>query len=151
MFLLEESRRELVEACLGLGDVDMRIRPAADEWCALEVLAHIPDVDRHYLQQARAIRDQKQYVFQYFDDESWKATHSDVASLSLQRVLNELKTSHMEVLKAVEELDSDDLVRAGVHPRRGRYTVREALLRMPDHDRNHAHQIQVIREALSKR
>ena len=151
MFLLEESRRELVEACLGLGDVDMRIRPTAGEWCALEVLAHIPDVDRHYLHQALATRDQKQCVFQYFDDESWKATHSDVASLPLQRVLNKLKASHMEVLKAVEELESDDLVRAGVHPRRGRYTVREALLRMSDHDRNHARQIQAIREALSKR
>ena len=152
LYLLEKSRRELVEVCLkATTEVDLRTRPTADEWSVLEVLAHIPAVDRHYLQQALGMLAKKQHIFQYFDEDTWKTTHQDVNLQPFHQVFEDLVLSREEVLKAIEKLGQKDMEQAGLHPRRGRYTVREALLRMPDHDRNHARQIYAILEALSRR
>ncbi|MBI2887232.1 MAG: DinB family protein [Chloroflexi bacterium] len=150
LFLLERSRRELYEACLGMSDLELRTRPAQDEWTVVEVLAHLPDVDRHYLQEALTMLAEDQHLFRHFDDEAWKVTHADVLSLPLSQIFGHLRVSHDEITRAVELLSSQDLERAGIHPRRGRYTVRDVFLRLPDHDLNHAHQIRAIRDAVAR-
>lgn len=150
LFLLERSRRELFEACLGMSDVALRTRPTQDEWAVVEVLAHLPDVDRHYLQEALTMLAEDQHLFHHFDDEAWKATHADVVSLPFSQIFDHLRASHDEITRAVELLSSQDFERAGIHPRRGRYTVRDVFLRLPDHDLNHAHQIQTIRDTLAR-
>jgi DinB superfamily len=42
------------------------------EWSVVEILSHLVDVDRHWLREALAIRDDSDHVFVHFDDERWK-------------------------------------------------------------------------------
>ncbi len=150
--LMEElgsAREELLRQSEGLPDSILRQRPATDEWSMIEVLAHhIDDVDYHYLNETFAIRDNPEHTFKVFDDERWKADHTELPRMPVQQIMDDLKESHRTVLGAVALMTSDELERAGIHPRRGAYTVRDVLLRFPAHDRNHAKQIESIRNRL---
>ena len=112
----------------------------------MEVLAHIPDVDRYYLSEARAIRDEPGHMFVHFDDEAWKRDNADATEREPHSVRLAMAFAHDEVVRWASALTPEELDRARGHPRRGSITVREMLERIANHDRNHAGQ---VRAALS--
>jgi uncharacterized damage-inducible protein DinB len=77
----------LLDQVSNLSQTQASRRPAADEWSVIEVLAHIADVDRFYLKQALAIRDEPGRRFDYFDDEAWKRNNQDARHVSLAAVI----------------------------------------------------------------
>jgi uncharacterized damage-inducible protein DinB len=147
---IRESRRRLVEQIGVLTDEALRTRPDDREWSIVEVLAHLPDVDRHWLAQALAIRADPEHTFVHFDDERWKIEHPDVRSEPLDAVLQAMQAAHETVLATLAQLDGDDLGRTARHPRGIPYAVRDVFLRYPAHDENHANQIAGIRSRLSR-
>ena len=141
---------ELLAKSAGLPQSVLRERPDQNEWSIIEVLAHHVDVDHHYLSEALAIRTNPEHTFIIFDDEAWKAHHTGEGEIPIKDLMNDLEKSHRAVLGAVAKLTPEELERTGIHPRRDAYTVREVLLRLPAHDRNHAEQIESIREHLGR-
>ncbi len=85
------------------------------------------------------------HVFAHFDDERWKAENLTVREIPLPDVLDDVAASHREVTDTLSRLSEEDLERTGLHPRRGRYSVRDVFRRFATHDRNHAEQIESIR------
>jgi uncharacterized damage-inducible protein DinB len=146
---IRDGRGRLLEETLGLSDETLRTRPDAEEWSVIEVLAHLPDVDQHWLAQALAIRDHPEHLFVHFDDDRWKREHPDVRSAPLSSVLQAMQAAHDTVLATLAQLDSADLERTARHPRGIPYTVLDVFLRYPVHDENHANQIAGIRSRLS--
>src|SRR3954452_10351565 len=73
---MRASRRALIAAAEGVPAARLVARPSDDAWSVVEVLAHLIDVDYHYLSQAVAIRDGKDHLFVGFDDARWKAEHA---------------------------------------------------------------------------
>jgi uncharacterized damage-inducible protein DinB len=146
---IRDGRGRLLEQTRGLSDGALRTRPDAEEWSIVEVLAHLPDVDQHWLAQALAIRDNPEHLFVHFDDDRWKREHLDVRSAPLPAVLQAMQSAHDTVLATLAQLDADDLDRTARHPRDIPYTVRDVFLRYPAHDENHANQIAGIRQRLS--
>jgi uncharacterized damage-inducible protein DinB len=142
---LRAAREELLATCAGASD-EALLTPSDDAWAPVEVLAHIVDVDRFYLSEARAIRDEPGRMFIYFDDDAWKRDNADAAGREPRDVRLAMAFAHDEVLRWARSLTPEELDIAGGHPRRGSITVREVLQRIPDHDRRHAGQ---IRAALS--
>ena len=67
---LRNARSELLAACQDVSDADLRRRPADGGWAIIELLAHLPDVDRYYLSQAQKLRDVPGHTFVYFDEEA---------------------------------------------------------------------------------
>ncbi|HLF78954.1 MAG TPA: DinB family protein, partial [Dehalococcoidia bacterium] len=102
------------------------------------------DVDRFYLGEAIAMRDQDDHLFTYFDDEQWKRDHPDVRLTSLADVLLAMQISHAQVLKVLAAMSEVALSRPGRHPRGIPYAVRDVFLRLPAHDQNHELQIEAI-------
>ncbi len=147
---LVTARKELLQQIAGLADESVRTRPGEGDWSIIEVLAHLIDVDRHYLAQALAIRDNPGHLFVHFDDESWKTEHPDVEDWPLAEVLGALESSFQEVMESLASLDDEDLQRVGRHPRGIPYKVRDVFLRWPTHDRNHTQQIRAVRAALGR-
>ena len=149
---LRAARGELLAVCRDAPDDALRHRPPSthpepvEGWAALEVLAHIADVDRYYLSQARAIRDDPGHAFVYFDDEAWKRDNADAIDRDPHSVRLALAFAHEEVVRWAGALTPEELDRAGGHPRRDSITVRAMLERIANHDRNHAEQ---VRSALS--
>ncbi len=145
---LRNARSQLLAACDGASAGDLRRRPSNGEWAVTEVLAHIPDVDRYYLSEARAIRDEPGHMFVYFDEEAWQRDNADAIERDMRSVRLAMVQAHRDVLRWAESLTSDELEHAGGHPRVGSITVRQMLKRIANHDRNHAQQVQAIRNAL---
>ncbi|MSQ11063.1 MAG: DinB family protein [Dehalococcoidia bacterium] len=144
---LEAGRRELLEACLGFTDAAIRQRPSADDWSVLEVLAHLPDASRGWLDSVERMRSEANPTLARFDDDAWKATHAGVNAWPAERVFAELQAVHAETLACVERLTDGDLLRPGLGAR-GLVTVRELIGRYAGHDTNHANQVREIRKAL---
>ena len=142
---IRAGRAHLLAACAGLTDEALRLRPSEDEWSIIEVVAHLADVDRHWLGQALAIRDNAQHIFVHFDDERWKAEHLDVRQQPVAEILLRTGATHETVLRALSHLSDADLRRAAKHPRGVTYTVGDVFLRYVRHDENHAEQIAAIR------
>ncbi|MGD9895262.1 MAG: DinB family protein [Dehalococcoidia bacterium] len=145
---IRDGRGRLLDQARHLSDEALRARPDAEDWSVIEVLAHLPDVDEHWLAQALAIRDNPDHVFVHFDDERWKREHPNVRDEPLPAVLQAMQAAHDAVLATLAHLDEDDLDRAAKHPRGIAYTVRDVFLRYPTHDENHASQIASIKQRL---
>lgn len=145
---LRQARRQLLDTVAGLDDLSLRRRPAAGEWSVIEVLAHIPDADAHYLTQAQFIHARPDYCFVYFDAETWKKFNSSAITRPLQEVLASLNRVHSRVIGWTATLSADDLERTGLHPYQSSITVRKVLERIASHDLNHREQIMTIRKVI---
>lgn len=145
---IRDARGRLIEQIDGLTDQALRARPDPEEWSIVEVLAHLPNVDRHWLAQALAIRDNPEHLFVHFDDDRWKREHPDVRGEPLNVVLQAMHAAHDTVLTTLSQMSDTDLQRTARHPRGIPYTVRDVFLRYPAHDESHAQQIAGIRRRL---
>jgi uncharacterized damage-inducible protein DinB len=146
---LRNARSDLLAECDGASDAELRQRPSDGEWALIELLAHIPDVDRYYLSEARAIRDEPGHMFVYFDEEAWARENADAIRREARAVRFAMAWAHKEVVRWAESLTPDELDRAGGHPRTGSITVRQMLERIANHDRNHAEQVRSIRSSIA--
>jgi len=145
---LTDARRQVLGTIDGASDADLRRRPAADEWSMIEVIAHLADVDAHWLGQALAIRDDPEHLFVHFDDGRWKREHPGVRDEPTERVLARVERAHRAVLETLAALTPGELDRAGRHPRGVPYTIREVFGRHVAHDESHAAQLAAIRARL---
>jgi uncharacterized damage-inducible protein DinB len=148
---LRNARSELLVACQDVPDGDLHRRPNGSDWAIIELLAHLPDVDRYYLSQAKLLRDVPGHTFVYFDDEAWARENPDAIDRDTRAVKLAMAAAHEEVVRWAGPLTPEELDRAGGHPRRGSVTVREMVQRVADHDRRHAEQAVELRRALAKR
>lgn len=147
LYRLEAGRRELLEACLGLTDAQLRQRPAPDAWAVIEVLAHLPDADRGWVASVDRMVREDNPTLQGFDDAAWKAAHPDVLQWPAEQVFKDLQASHQQAVEQVLRLTDAELARPGMG-RRGPTSVRELIGRYSGHDVNHANQVREIRAAL---
>ena len=145
---LRNARSDLLTACQDISDADLRHRPE-EGWAVIELLAHLPDVDRYYLDQARLLRDVPGHTFVYFDEEAWARENADAIDRDARAVRLAMAAAHEEVVRWARSLTPDELDRAGRHPGRESISVREMLQRIADHDRTHTEQVLSIRRALA--
>ncbi|MPZ24747.1 MAG: hypothetical protein GEU28_14750 [Dehalococcoidia bacterium] len=122
----------------------------------MEVLAHLVDVDYHWLAQAEAIisncsSGSSRHQFVHFDDDEWKRQHAGAEELRLSEVIKKLGRSHRSVIDRLASLSDDDLVCIGLHPSGRVYSVREVFERYISHDENHAEQIKAMRRSVGAR
>lgn len=146
---LRNARSELLAACQDVSEADLRRRPKDGEWAIIELLAHLPDVDRYYLSQAQALRDVPGHTFVYFDEEAWARENGDAIERDARAVKLAMAAAHQEVVRWTRSLTPEELDRQGGHPRRGSISVREMIERIANHDRAHTEQIRAIRKALA--
>ena len=145
---LRNARSELLTACQDVSDADLHRRPAEAGWAVIELLAHLPDVDRYYLSQAQALRDVAGHTFVYFDEEAWQRDNTDAIDRDIHAVKLAMATAHEEMVRWTRSLTPEELDREGGHPTRGSISVRQMIQRIADHDRTHTGQILQIRRAL---
>ena len=147
---LRNARSELLTVCQDVSDDDLRRRPEEAGWAIIELLAHLPDVDRYYLSQAQSLRDVPGHSFVYFDEEAWAREHADAIEQDAKGVKLAMALAHEEVVRWTRSLTPEELDRAGGHPERESISVREMIQRIANHDRSHTEQIRAIRRALAK-
>ena len=152
---LRGARAALLAACDGLDDAALRRRPPprhaepVEAWTVIELLAHLPDVDRYYLSQAQQLRDVPGHAFSYFDEDAWARDNADAIERDAHALKQSMAAAHRDVVRWAGALTPEELDRAGGHPRRGSITVREMLQRIANHDRTHTEQVLGMRRALA--
>ena len=154
---LRNARSELLTTCQDVSEADLRRRPAPRQakpveagWAIIELLAHLPDVDRYYLSQAQQIRDVPGHTFVYFDEEAWGRDNDDAIERDVRTVKLSMSAAHGEVVRWTRSLTPEELDRTGGHPKRDSISVREMLQRIANHDRTHTAQVRAIRRALTE-
>ena len=147
---VRDARSELLTACQDVSDADLHIRTLDGGWAIIELLAHLPDVDRYYLSQAQAIRDAPGHRFVYFDEEAWQRENADAIERDVRAVKLAMAAAHNSVVRWARSLTPEELDRLGGHPRRESISVREMIQRIANHDRTHTRQLRSIRQALRR-
>lgn len=135
------------EAVAAMSDVDLRRRPAADEWSVLEVCCHLRDYAEIEGQRARLMVDEDEPVLQTWDQDK-RARERDYAGDDPQRVATALRAFWLALADWLDGLTDEQWERGGSHPEAGRVTVRSRVERQRDHARLHVEQIKSIRQAL---
>jgi uncharacterized damage-inducible protein DinB len=147
---LERSREAFMKAALDVPAYLRTKRPGTEEWSVLEVVAHMADVDDHWLKQALLIRNDPDHLFVPFDDARWKADHPSILDTPWLNMIRTVEASHHAVLAALSRMTDGELAGPGRHPRGIPYTVRDVFLRYPTHDENHTRQVREILKQIAK-
>jgi uncharacterized damage-inducible protein DinB len=145
---LRNARSDLLTSVQDVSAEDARTRPQDGGWSVIELLAHLPDVDRYYLSEAKKLRDVPGHSFVYFDDEAWALENADAIDRDPRDVKLAMAAAHEAVVRWARSLNHEELDRAGGHPRRGSISVREMLERIASHDRRHTEQVLEIKRSL---
>jgi hypothetical protein len=115
-------------------DEMLRRRPQEGEWCALECLLHLIDVEKHIFPvRVKAMLDGKE--FESFDHATHGTTMTD--DISAKALVREYKALRAESIKIVASLTVDDLSKYGTHSRLGKITLENHLNEWGGHDLMH--------------
>ena len=130
---LREIPREIGRVIERFDEAGLRWRPAADEWCALEVLGFLRESEREDLEAIEAIirydgapiAEQRAHL---------APGEHDFTSHSAWRLLEDFLEQRESVLWSLELVDDDEWTHAGVHPYRGSITLARYAREMSDRD-----------------
>ena len=142
---LERMRRtpdELAEAILGRSDAELSRRPAEKSWSAKEIVCHLRDVEREYIERFHLIldnHDPKLYL-DFTSNDRWPIERQYLRNdtgdaVSAFRALRE------EMRALLEGLSPEQLSRGGIHPHRGRITIDSTVAMLACHDDDHLDQL----------
>lgn len=148
---LRRARHELLASVQGLFQHLSRSHPTDEAWAIVEILSHVSEADRHYWEQARAILQDPNHEFIYFDIDRYDLDHVAPVLRPPREVLGDMAETRARLLDWVMELSPEELERTGRGPRGAPMTVRQALHRLADHDRRHTKQILSFRVRMGAR
>jgi hypothetical protein len=143
---VREAAGELFSQFSGLDESGLRWRPAEDEWCLKEVIAHLRDSDNLYRHQIELIAHNREPLL---PDEALDILPSErnYRDEPLSELLNEYEAAREETVWLLRMLDEDDWDRCGIHPYRGRLSIHAIVRAIHEHDLEHLYQARRLHEA----
>lgn len=119
----------------------LRWRPAAEEWCVLEVVGHLIETEeRGFAGRIRTILAEERPRFSTWDPSAVARARQD-EQRDPAELLAELTGRRASSVALVETLTAGDLSRGGDHPEVGFLTVNDLLHEWIHHDANHLRQM----------
>jgi uncharacterized damage-inducible protein DinB len=142
---LEEFPRVVASLLKGVSDETLRRKPAPDTWSMLEILCHLRDVDRFFVERYAKVANHDRPALRVFNQDELatllKYNQEDPAS-----VLREFRALRAEVVALLYALAPQSWQRIGVHPKRGEFSIAAAADHHLSHDSSHANRIRELRE-----
>jgi uncharacterized damage-inducible protein DinB len=142
---LECMRRtpdDLADAIRGRSDAELSRRPDEKNWSAEEIVCHLRDVEREYIERFHLVleNDDPKIYMEADGNERWpvdlqyhRNDTADAAS-AFRRLRDEMTT-------LLSGLTAGELQRGGIHPRRGRVTIDSWVAMLVVHDADHLDQL----------
>jgi len=131
----------------GVGDADLRRRPAPEEWSILETCGHVRDAVEIEALRIRALATQQGATLPAFDGHEYLRQRFYNLD-EPKRVLAALRANCAFAADVLAGLSDSDLQRSGTHEEAGPVTVGSRAEGLTDHGRDHLQQIQDTKRSL---
>ncbi len=143
--LLRTGPSKIARALAGLKRSQIRRRPAPGKWSIAEILGHLVDTEYVYGFRIRMALSESGRPVQAYNQAIWTKTlrHQRRSAVPMLALIQTMRRANLEVVKSVPR---QQWKRYGLHPERGKETVRRTLELVAGHDLNHLDQIRVIRK-----
>jgi len=142
------TRRRLFDAVTGLTEEQMRWRPSPEEWSVAEILAHLPVCERRIRLQASTVCQRPGSEIAFLSEPERQEAAARAMELPPPAIIHDLVAARRETLQFLEDLPPGELAKRGRHPQFGEMTVDLILGAISFHEREHAEQIERLREKL---
>ena len=135
----------VAEALVATFDADaLRRRPAAGEWAAVEVVAHLADTEERALGRVRRMVSEEAPVLAPFDPAAL-AVERGYLELDVDTELRRFAALRADHVSLLESLDDAGWNRTGIHGEHGRMTVERYETHVAAEDVDHLAQIARLR------
>lgn len=143
--LMRTGPSKIARAVKGLTPSQLRRRPARGKWSIAEILGHLLDTEIVYGFRYRMALSESGRPILAYDQATW-AEQLRHRRLSGPRTVAQIQLLRKVNLELVGSVPRRTWNRYGMHPERGRETVRRTLELIAGHDLNHLDQIQAIKK-----
>jgi hypothetical protein len=145
---LEETPESIRQLTAGLANRELRWKPAADEFSALEQVCHLRDLEREgYSARIRKLLTENQPLLPDFDG-GRIASERDYNSQDFESAFQDFALERAENVRIMKTLSPDELNRSGILDGVGTITLKKLFLLMREHDRSHQEELSDLRKRL---
>jgi hypothetical protein len=147
----ERSPKEIAAAVSGLPDKALRYKPAPEQWCVLEILGHLADVEIIYGYRLRQMLADIKPVIAPLDQNAWTRNLNYLDSPASELIAFYGLGRHHN-LRLLRSLKASDFSKSAFHPEMQKdITVADLVERMSGHGAGHLQQIERLKAAASKK
>ncbi len=137
---LEASPKQLADLTRKLDDGVLRRRPAPDRWSALEVVCHLRDVEKLWVDRIVKVAFSDRPAFYALDFEAL-VSKNGYNTQDLATALKEFARLRADTVCLLRALPASHWKRLGIHPKRGEISIERIVEIMIGHDKGHFEQI----------
>lgn len=137
---LEAGPRKLADMTKKLEDGVLRRKPAPDKWSAMEVVCHLRDVEKLWVNRIVKAAFSDRPAYYLLDFEALAGKHS-YNTQDLASALKEFARLRADTVGLLRALPAGQWKRVGIHPKRGEVSIERTVEIMMGHDQGHFEQI----------
>jgi hypothetical protein len=139
---IERNPDAVIAVVQSLDEQALRYKPAPDKWSALEIMAHLADVEIIYGFRLRQIFVQPGSTIAPVDQDGW-AEKLGYLEQSLPELIERYRVNRRANVRLLRRLTVEDLDKSAWHPEyNDNFRLADLLKFMRGHDPNHLGQIQ---------
>jgi hypothetical protein len=146
----EKSPKQIAAAVSGLSDKALRYKPSPEQWCILEVLGHLADIEIVYAHRFRQMLADTKPVIAPMDQDAW-ARNLDYLETPAPELIALYGLNRHHTLQVLRRLKSIDLEKSAYHPElKHDVTVAEYIEKMGTHGAGHLEQIERLKKQAAR-
>ena len=141
----EKSPKQVAAAVSGVAEKVMRHKPSPEQWCILEILGHLGDVEIVYGYRLRQILADKKPVIAPMDQNDWARNLGYMENSPAEMVALYGLNRHAN-LRLLQRLKPGDLEKSAFHPETQKnFSVADLVERLGTHGASHLQQIERLK------
>ena len=137
---MRRTADDLSAALRGQPEAAVATRPAENAWAVKEIVCHLRDTEEVFQNRFRAILDEDEPKFTPLNTDGL-AVERQYLKDDVTKAMEAFRTRRQANLKLLADLTPEQAERGGLHPTRGRMTIKDFATLMASHDDNHLEQI----------
>jgi uncharacterized damage-inducible protein DinB len=138
---MQRTADDLSAALRGQPEAAVAGRPAETAWAAKEIICHLRDTEDLFLNRFQAILAENEPKLSGPPENERMATERGYLKDDAQKALETFRAKRQANLRFLQGLTPAQLERGGLHPTRGRMTVKDFVAVMASHDDAHLDQL----------
>ena len=143
---LRETSHAMESLLWNLDDDALDRRPSQDEWSAIELISHMTEMERRYIDRLERMVRLDEPRISAFDGDSIE-TQIPIDTTTAFELMDEFGVLRRQCVYLLWSLEEYDWQRVGVHPYLGPLTIMQVTREMNEHDLAHLWQLRRLCDA----